>query len=141
MEKSMYPCLWFDGDVKEAARYYSGILKGAKITTENQFVSMIEWNNTRLMCLNGNANSTFNESVSLVIECDTQAEIDHYWNNFTANGGEESMCGWCKDKYGISWQIVPAKLGQWMSDPEKFPRMMQEVMKMKKLDIAIMEKA
>ena len=78
---------------------------------------------------------TFNEGVSISVSCDTQEEIDHYWNGLTANGGQESMCGWLKDKYGVSWQIVPAVLGKLMSDPEKGQRVMQEVMKMKKLEI------
>lgn len=78
---------------------------------------------------------TFGEGVSVVVNCDTQEEIDHYWNNLTANGGEESMCGWLKDKYGVSWQIVPAVLGSLMSDPQKGNRVMQALMKMKKLEI------
>jgi predicted 3-demethylubiquinone-9 3-methyltransferase (glyoxalase superfamily) len=84
---------------------------------------------------------TFNEGVSLVVECDTQEQIDHFWNTLTANGGKESMCGWLKDKFGISWQIVPAMIGKLMSDPEKGQRVMQKVLKMKKLVIATMEKA
>jgi predicted 3-demethylubiquinone-9 3-methyltransferase (glyoxalase superfamily) len=69
------------------------------------------------------------------VSCDTQEEIDHYWNSLTAKGGQESMCGWLKDKYGVSWQIVPSMLGSLMSDPEKGQRVMQALMKMKKLDI------
>lgn len=76
----------------------------------------------------------FNEAVSLVVECDTQAEIDLYWNNLTRNG-EESMCGWLKDPYGVSWQIIPSVLGQLMTDNEKAPRVMQKLMKMRKLEI------
>jgi predicted 3-demethylubiquinone-9 3-methyltransferase (glyoxalase superfamily) len=84
---------------------------------------------------------TFNEGVSLVVNCETQEEIDFFWNKLTANGGQESMCGWLKDKFGVSWQIVPSIIGQLMSDPEKAPRVMQAVMKMKKLDIETMVNA
>jgi len=79
--------------------------------------------------------STFNEGVSISVNCDTQEEIDHYWNSLTANGGEESRCGWLKDKYGVSWQIVPSIIGKLMSDPEKGQRAMQALMKMKKIEI------
>lgn len=78
---------------------------------------------------------TFNEAISIVVECDTQEEIDHYWNTFTKDGGQESMCGWLKDKYGVSWQIVPSVLGSLMSDPEKSPRVIQAFMQMKKFEI------
>ncbi|RTL61039.1 MAG: VOC family protein [Sphingobacteriales bacterium] len=81
---------------------------------------------------------TFNEGVSLVVDCDTQEEIDYYWNKLT-EGGEESMCGWLKDKFGVSWQIVPANLGKWMNDPDKGTKVMQAFMKMKKFDIARLE--
>lgn len=80
----------------------------------------------------------FNEGVSLVVECDTQEEIDNYWNSLLADGGKESMCGWLVDKFGVSWQIIPQIIGKLMSDPEKGSRVMQAVMKMKKLDIETM---
>jgi predicted 3-demethylubiquinone-9 3-methyltransferase (glyoxalase superfamily) len=78
---------------------------------------------------------TFSEGVSISVDCDTQEEIDHYWNSLTANGGQESMCGWLKDKYGVSWQIVPSMLGKLMSDPVKGQRVMQALMQMRKLEI------
>lgn len=84
---------------------------------------------------------TFNEAVSLVIECDTQNEIDYYWNALTADGGQESQCGWLKDKFGISWQVVPSILGKLMSDPERGQRVMQAFLKMKKFDIEALMKA
>lgn len=140
MSEPIYPCLWFEDQAKEAAQYYCSIFKGAKITSENDFVSMFEFNGQKFMCLNGKAEFKFNESVSFVINCDTQAEIDHYWDSFTKNGGKESMCGWCKDKYGVSWQVVPSKLGMWMSDPKKSPKVVEAFMKMKKFDIATLEK-
>ena len=92
------------------------------------------------MALNGGPVFTFNESISFVVECDTQEEIDTYWKKLT-DGGEESMCGWLKDKYGVSWQIVPAILGQMMSDPGKSLRVMEAFLNMKKLDINTLLKA
>lgn len=83
---------------------------------------------------------TFTEGISLVIQCDTQEEIDHYWNGFTKDGAE-SMCGWCKDQYGVSWQIIPGALPKLMSDPARARRVMNEILKMKKLDIARLEQA
>jgi len=84
---------------------------------------------------------TFNEAVSLVVNCDTQEEIDFFWDKLTANGGQESMCGWLKDKFGVSWQIIPSIIGKVMTDPEKGPRAMQALMKMKKIDIETMVNA
>jgi predicted 3-demethylubiquinone-9 3-methyltransferase (glyoxalase superfamily) len=83
----------------------------------------------------GNHEYNFNEGVSLVVDCDTQEEIDNYWYKLIANGGEESMCGWLKDKFGVSWQIIPRIIGKLMNDPKKGQRVMQEIMKMKKLEI------
>jgi predicted 3-demethylubiquinone-9 3-methyltransferase (glyoxalase superfamily) len=83
----------------------------------------------------GNHSFAFNEAISFVVDCETQDEIDFYWNKLTADGGQESQCGWLKDKFGVSWQIVPKILGKLMSDPEKAPRVMQAFMKMKKFDI------
>jgi predicted 3-demethylubiquinone-9 3-methyltransferase (glyoxalase superfamily) len=83
----------------------------------------------------GNHPFAFNEGISFVVDCDTQDEIDYYWNKLTAEGGQESQCGWLKDKFGVSWQIVPTILGKLMTDPERAPRVMQVFMKMKKFDI------
>jgi len=84
---------------------------------------------------------SFNEAISFVVSCETQKEIDYYWNKLTADGGQESMCGWLKDKYGVSWQIVPSMIGSWMADKGKGDRVMQAIMEMKKLDIEILKKA
>jgi predicted 3-demethylubiquinone-9 3-methyltransferase (glyoxalase superfamily) len=87
------------------------------------------------MGLNGGPQFKFNEAVSFVIECETQVEIDHYWNNLISNGGLESQCGWCKDQFGVSWQVVPKILGQLMADPNKSKRVIAAFMQMKKFDI------
>lgn len=102
-----------------------------------------ELNGKKFMALNGGPKFKFNEAVSFVVDCADQQEVDHYWNSLTAAGGSESMCGWLKDKYGVSWQIVPKVLGQLMSGPDKKKagNVMQALLKMKKLDIALLEKA
>lgn len=140
MQNEIYACLWFDGKAKEAAQFYCGVFKNSKIVSENSMVVIFELNGKKFMALNGGPLFTFNEAVSFVVDCDTQEEIDHYWNKLT-EGGSESQCGWLKDKFGLSWQIVPAVLGKLMSDPEKAPRVMQVFMKMKKFDIEMLMNA
>ena len=140
MNRTIYPCLWFNGQAKEAAAFYCSIFKNAKITVDTPMVVRFEINGTQFMGLNGGPNFKFNESVSFVVECETQEEIDHYWDKLT-KGGEESMCGWLKDRYGVSWQIVPTILAKLMGDPERAGRVMQAFMKMKKFDIATLEQA
>ena len=103
-------------------------------------VVQFELNGRRFMGLNGGPNFVFNEAVSFVVECENQEEIDHYWNSLT-QGGKENACGWLKDKYGVSWQIVPAILGKLMSDPLKAPRVLKAFMQMKKFDIAVLQQA
>ena len=134
MTNPIYPCLWFNNQAKEAADFYCGIFKNARITEENPMVVIFELNNTKFMALNGGPQFNFTEGVSFVVNCDTQEEIDYYWDKLTA-GGEESMCGWLKDKYGLSWQVVPSILGKLMNDPEKGPRVVQAFLKMRKFDI------
>lgn len=133
MSKPIYPCLWFDGKAKEAATFYCGIFKNSKISFDSPMVVKFELNGVEFMGLNGGPIFKFNESVSYVVECDNQVEIDYYWTKLTEGGGNESMCGWLKDKYGMSWQIVPAVIGKLMSDPEKAPRVMQAVQNMRKI--------
>jgi predicted 3-demethylubiquinone-9 3-methyltransferase (glyoxalase superfamily) len=97
-------------------------------------VTIFELNERKFMALNGGPKFKFNESVSFVIDCDTQEEIDYYWQNLT-EGGTESQCGWLKDKFGVSWQVVPTILGSLMGNVEKAPRVVEAFMKMKKFDI------
>lgn len=141
MTNQMYPCLWFDGQAKAAAEFYCSIFKSSKITAENPMVVRWELNGIQFMGLNGGPQFKFNEAVSFVIECETQEEIDHYWNNLIANGGAESQCGWCKDQYGVSWQVVPTILSQLMTDPIKRERVVAAYMQMKKIDIATLQNA
>jgi predicted 3-demethylubiquinone-9 3-methyltransferase (glyoxalase superfamily) len=134
------PCLWYDGTAAEAAGFYCSVFKNSGIITESPMVVTFELNGVEFMGLNGGPQFKFNESVSFVVNCDTQAEIDYYWNRLT-EGGEESMCGWLKDKYGVSWQIVPAELTQIMSEPAKAERVIKAFMNMRKLDIEMLKNA
>ena len=104
-------------------------------------VVTFEIDGKKFMGLNGGPQFKFTEAVSFVVPCDTQEEIDHYWDKLTADGGQESMCGWLKDKFGLSWQIIPANIGKIMTDPERGQRAMKELMTMKKLDIKRLENA
>ena len=135
MTNQIYPCLWFDGQAKAAAEFYCSIFENSKITTDTSMVVLFELNGKKFMGLNGGPQFKFNEAISFVVDCETQEEIDYYWNKLT-EGGEESQCGWLKDKFGVSWQIVPTILGKLMSDPTKSQRVIQAFMQMKKFDIA-----
>jgi predicted 3-demethylubiquinone-9 3-methyltransferase (glyoxalase superfamily) len=135
MAHEIYPCLWFDGNAKAAAEFYCSVFKNSRITTDTPMVVTFELNGKKFMGLNGGPHFKFNEAVSFVVECDTQQEIDYYWGKLTADGGQESMCGWLKDKFGVSWQIVPSILGELMSDPAKGQRVVQAFLKMKKFEI------
>ncbi len=134
MENQIYPCLWFDGQAKQAAEFYCSIFKDSKITVDTPMVVMFEINGLKYMGLNGGPHFKFNEAFSLIVNCDTQEEIDYYWTKLT-EGGQESNCGWLKDKFGLSWQIVPTILSKLMTDPAKSARVMGAFMKMKKFDI------
>jgi predicted 3-demethylubiquinone-9 3-methyltransferase (glyoxalase superfamily) len=140
MVNPIFPCLWFDGEAKAAATFYCEIFNNSKIIADTPMVVTFELNGRKFMGLNGGPQFMFNESVSFVVECETQAEIDHYWNKLT-EGGSESMCGWLKDKFGVSWQIVPTVLGDLMSDPNRAPRVVDAFLKMKKFEIEMLLKA
>ncbi|MGK9119789.1 VOC family protein [Olivibacter jilunii] len=139
MKNSIYPCLWFDGQAQEAAKFYCSIFPNSKIIADNQMVVTFELDGKKFMGLNGGPNFTFNEAVSFVIDCDTQEEIDHYWEKLTSGGGQEGNCGWLKDKYGMSWQVVPTVLPKLLSDPEKSQKVLDAYLKMKKFDIKTLE--
>ncbi len=141
MSEPIYPCLWFNGQAKAAAEFYCSIFKNSKILQDTPMVVMFEVNGRKFMGLNAGPEFAFNEAVSFVVNCDTQEEIDSYWQQLTANGGKEGRCGWLKDQFGVSWQIVPTQLSKLMKDPEKAKRVMQEVMKMNKFEIDVLENA
>lgn len=141
MENQIYPCLWFDGQAQAAAKFYCSIFKNSKITADNQMVVTFELNGKKFMGLNGGTKYVFNEAVSFVVDCETQEEIDHYWNSLTADGGKEHYCGWLKDKFGVSWQIVPSVLPKLLSNPHKAQKVMEVYMGMTKFNIEELVKA
>lgn len=143
------PFLWFDGQAEEAATFYTSVFKNSSITSlmpgpggKAMGVSF-ELDGQHFIALNGGPMFKFTEAISLFINCDTQEEIDYMWERLTSDGGAESRCGWLKDKYGLSWQVVPPVLSQLLSDPdrEKAGRVMQAMMQMKKIDIAALKAA
>jgi predicted 3-demethylubiquinone-9 3-methyltransferase (glyoxalase superfamily) len=135
MKNQIYPCLWFEYQAKEAAEFYCSVFNNSRITSENSMVVTFELDGRKFIALNAGPEFKFNEAISFVVDCDTQADIDFYWNKLTS-GGSEGQCGWLKDRFGVSWQIVPTVLGNLMSNPDKSRRVMQEILQMKKLDIA-----
>lgn len=140
MKNPIYNCLWFDGQAKEAAEFYCSVFENSKITVDTPMVVNFELNGRKFMGLNGGPHFKFNEAVSMVVDCETQAEIDYYWSKLT-DGGEESNCGWLKDKFGLSWQIVPTILSELMSNPAKVQDVMKVFMQMKKFDIETLKNA
>ena len=140
MANQLYPCLWFDGQAKAAAEYYCSIFKNARITAENPIVVNFELNGFKFMGLNGGPKYKFSPANSYVIECDTQEEIDHYWEKL-GQDGRYDQCGWLDDKFGVSWQIIPAILKDLMADPQRAPRVGQAFMQMSKFDIKTLQNA
>lgn len=140
VKNEIFPCLWFDGQAKAAAEYYCSVFRNSKIIEETPMAVTFELNGQKFMGLNGGAHFKFNEAVSFVINCDTQDEIDYYWERLKA-GGQESMCGWLKDKFGVSWQVVPTIITQLLSDPARAERITKAFMDMRKLDIEKLKQA
>ena len=153
MAQKITPNLWFDTEAEEAAAFYCDVFKNSRIVNVTHYpqssdragqVLTAEWelDGQRYVGINGGPQFKFSEAVSLSISCKDQDEVDYYWERLT-DGGEESMCGWLKDRYGFSWQVVPEGLeGLWSEgDPERANRAWQAMMKMSKLDIAAMRSA
>ena len=148
------PFLWFDSQAEEAAKFYTSIFKNSKIVSATRYgdagpgpkgsvqTIAFELEGQRFTALNGGPHFKFNEAVSFVVHCETQEEVDEFWKRLT-DGGHEVQCGWLKDKYGLSWQIVPTALFKLLQDPDpaKTKRVMQAMFQMKKLDIAGLENA
>jgi predicted 3-demethylubiquinone-9 3-methyltransferase (glyoxalase superfamily) len=131
------PFLWFDDNAQEAVKFYTSIFKNSKIVNMSKLVSTFELEGLRFMALNGGPHFTFTEAISLYVSCETQEEVDYFWDALLKDGGKESQCGWLKDKFGLSWQIVPSVLEKLLSGPDtvKSGKVMQAMLKMIKLDI------
>jgi predicted 3-demethylubiquinone-9 3-methyltransferase (glyoxalase superfamily) len=156
--QKIMPCLWFDTEAEAAAHHYVSIFKNSKLLNTARFgnegeeihgkkpgsvmVVEFELEGQRFIALNGGPQFKFDEAVSFQILCQTQAEVDHFWSKLTA-GGSESHCGWLKDKFGLSWQVVPTVLPQMLGDPDraKADRVMKVMLGMKKFDIAALQQA
>ena len=155
IKQKLTPCLWFDNNAWEAVTFYTTVFNnvekgkisyyGPNMPMPQGSVLTIEFQieGQEFLALNAGPTFKFNEAISFMINCDTQKEIDYYWNKLTEDGGEESVCGWLKDKFGLSWQVVPAMWGDMVadSDAKKVSNVMQAMMKMKKLDIKTLEEA
>ena len=137
------PFLWFDNTVPEAVDFYTSVFPDAKIEVKSDFLAIFEIQGQRFYALNGGPQFKFNESVSFFISVDTQEEVDYYWDKLISGGGEPSMCGWLKDRFGLSWQVIPRKLMEYQgsSDRAAADRANQAMLKMRKIVIADLDKA
>jgi predicted 3-demethylubiquinone-9 3-methyltransferase (glyoxalase superfamily) len=153
------PFLWFDDQAEEAAKFYTSIFKNSKVGKITRYgesaekaagrpagsVMTVEFEleGQKFTALNGGPVFKFNESISFVVNCDTQEEVDSFWEKLSADGGQESQCGWLRDKFGVSWQVVPRDLINMLQDkdPNKSERVMKAMLQMQKLDIKTLEDA
>jgi len=146
------PFLWFDKEAREAAKFYTSIFKGSKTTATETLsdtpsgtvdIVTIELMGQEFTLMSAGPQFKFTEAISFVVHCETQEEVDYYWEKLTADGGQESMCGWLKDKFGLSWQIVPVQLNKALSDPDpvKAKFAMNAMLQMKKIEIKKLQKA
>ena len=150
------PFLWFDNQAEEAAKFYTSIFKNAKIKETTHYTGeepvgqkgavmtvSFELDGQEFVALNGGPQFKFTEAVSFVVNCETQQEVDYFWSKLTADGGEESRCGWLTDKFGLSWQVVPRIAIEMLTDkdPAKSKRVTKAIMEMDKIDIATLKKA
>ena len=145
--------LWYDGNAEEAVNFYTSVFKNSKTNNIVRYgesgpgakgsVMIIEFelDGQQFTAINGGPAFKFTEAISLVVNCANQEEVDYYWEKLTGDGGQEVVCGWLKDKYGLSWQIVPVRLFELMEDPTKSDKVMAAVMEMKKLNLSKLEEA
>jgi predicted 3-demethylubiquinone-9 3-methyltransferase (glyoxalase superfamily) len=154
MQQKITPFLWFDGKAEEAMNFYTSVFKDSKVGNVSRYgeagpgpkgsvmVASFEINGMRFTALNGGPHYKFTEAVSFYVDCESQEEVDYYWDKLSA-GGTIQQCGWLKDKFGLSWQIIPSVLPRLLSnpDPKKAGRVMQAMLQMKKIDVATLEQA
>jgi len=153
IEQRITPMLWYDNQAEEAANFYVSIFKNSRVTSISRYgdagpgpkgsvmVAEFELDGQKFTALNGGPQFKFTEAISLVVNCESQEEVDYFWEKLSGSGGQEVVCGWLKDKYGLSWQVVPVRLFELISDPAKSDRVMQAVMEMKKLELPKLEAA
>src|SRR5262245_13516364 len=147
--------LWFDSNAEEAMNYYISIFKNSKVLSVSRYgdagpgpkgsvmVANFQLDGQEFTALNGGPHFKFTEAISLYVNCETQEEVDYYWNSLLEGGGRESQCGWLKDRFGLSWQIIPSALPRLLTDPDRARsgRVMQAMLKMAKIDVAKLEEA
>lgn len=146
--QKIVPCLWLEGSIEDAVNFYASVFPNAKVTgrmpgPDGKAMAMnFELDGVAFMAL-ADARSKFTEATSFFVKCKDQAEVDRYWAKLTADGGAESMCGWLKDKYGLSWQIIPDALGETLGGPDRAgaARAMQAMLQMRKIDVAELRRA
>jgi predicted 3-demethylubiquinone-9 3-methyltransferase (glyoxalase superfamily) len=148
MAQKLTTCFWFKSEAEEAALYYAKLFKSPapsinRMPDGSVLLAHVDILGTTFLLLNGNDKQKPNDSISISIDCKDQAEVDYYWDSFVGDGGAESMCGWCKDKFGISWQIIPEALSRTMGGADRAGsgRAMQAMLKMRKLVVADLEAA
>jgi len=157
--QKLTPCLWFDSQAEDAAKFYVSVFKNAQVGRISRYgkegfeahgrpagsVMTVEFEieGLKFLGLNGGPHFKFSEAVSFIVNCEDQAEVDHFWSKLSADGGQEGPCGWLKDRFGLSWQIVPKALPALLTDPDagKAGRAMKAMLQMKKIDIAALERA
>jgi len=136
------PFLWFNNNAEEAMRFYASVFPNSKVLSAAPMIVRARLDGQEVMGLNGGPQFAFTEAFSFLIACETQEEVDRYWSALTAGGGKPGRCGWLKDKFGLSWQVVPAVLNELMQrGPEQSKRVMDALMQMDKLDIARLRQA
>jgi len=153
IEQRITPMLWFDNQAEEAANYYVSIFSNSKVTNVSRYgdtgpgpkgsvmVAEFELDGQKFTALNGGPRFKFTEAISLVVNCENQEEVDYYWEKLSGDGGQEVVCGWLKDKYGLSWQVCPVRVFELLSDPATSDRVMAAVMEMKKIELSKIEQA
>ncbi len=155
MRQKIVPNLWFDMNAEDAANFYVSVFENSRVTKITHYtaagpgpagaVMTVEWelDGQRFLGINGGPTFTFDEAVSFQVDCADQGEVDYYWEALTADGGQESQCGWLKDKFGLSWQVVPVGWEEVLNDPDpqRASRAVQAMLGMKKLDMAALQRA
>ena len=155
VEQRIVPNLWFDGEAEEAANFYLSVFDNSRIVSKTHYpegspgepgtVMTVEWevDGQRFVGINGGPEFKFSEAVSFAITCEDQAEVDRYWDALTAGGGEEGPCGWLRDRFGLSWQVVPVGMDEMLNDPDsgRGERAMKAMLEMRKIDIAALHAA
>jgi predicted 3-demethylubiquinone-9 3-methyltransferase (glyoxalase superfamily) len=137
------PFLWFVGNMKEAVDFYVSVFKGARVIEMSPMSARFELLGREFLALNAHPHQPFTEAISFFIEVESQEEVDYYWRALIEGGGKEQMCGWLKDRFGVSWQVIPKALGRYLGDKDraKAERAMQTMLKMKRIVIADLDRA